>query len=338
MQIREFKFNGLMIAFVLNGILLLNGCKAAYTYELYKYSATKENLIATFPGESEFQAEHNCKIFSEMHYKEYGTRLMCLKGGSSADGTPGGGNTGMLIFILIGMAVGMLLVKFYKRMTVNIAACIKCHNPLAEIDLRCSKCDEPVISQHSSNSPTTSERWHKIYLTLLGLSCVIATFGTFLAFRSFYEFARDRSVLEAELRIQKEKVSEFEKKSRAVDLIEKQIPIQEQPQKPKFDPTKPYEVVDENSGRSYPPEIFEAMQKALCISALLDEDGVKNHEFCDYRYKEQLDKKVRGGLYSAGRFEYHQMIVPALLFMPLIFLVLGRIWFLWVFVQTNKSS
>ncbi len=161
MQIRRFKFNAFIIAFVLNAILLLNGCKAAYTYELYKYSATKENLIATFPGESEFQAEHNCKIFSEMHDKEYGTRLMCLKGGSSADGTPGGGNTGMLIFILIGMAAGMLLVKFYKTMTVNIAACIKCRNPIAEIDLRCSKCEEPVISQRSSNSSTTAERWHK---------------------------------------------------------------------------------------------------------------------------------------------------------------------------------
>jgi hypothetical protein len=161
MQIREVKFNGLIIAFVLNAIFWLNGCKTAYTYELYKYTATKENLIATFPGESEFQAEHNCKIFSEMHEKEYGIRLMCLKGGSSSGGTPSGGNTGMLMFILVGMAVGMLLVKFYKTMTENIAACIKCRNPLAEIDLRCSKCDEPVMSQRSPNSPTTAERWHK---------------------------------------------------------------------------------------------------------------------------------------------------------------------------------
>lgn len=179
---------------------------------------------------------------------------------------------------------------------------------------------------------------NRIYLTLLGTSCVIAVFGIYLAVRSVYDFAQDRSVLEAELKIQKEKVSEFEKKSSVTDVIEKPNPTQRQGQIPKFDPTKPYDVVDPNSGRSYPSDVFAAMKKEICLSALLDEDPENNDKNCPSWMREELYPKVRGGLYNCGRYDYSQLIFSALFFCPLIILALSRMWILWVFVDKNKSG
>lgn len=176
----------------------------------------------------------------------------------------------------------------------------------------------------------------RLYLTLLVMSWGVAIFGAYLAILTVYEFAHDRSGLESELKIQNEKVSEFEKKLPVVDLLKKQNAEPKEGPKPKFDPTQPYEVVDPSSGRSYPLDIIAAMKKSLCISALLDGDAEKTKEFCAYLYKEDLCPKVKGVLFNCGRFNYSQLIFPALLFAPLVLLVLGRQWLLWVFFEKKN--
>jgi hypothetical protein len=233
---------------------------------------------------------------------------------------------------------------------------------------------------------------NRMYLTLLGLSCVIAMFGASLAFRSFYEFAQDRSVLEGELKIQKEIVAEFERsfsnadvssqkkladmteaeldleiaklqakiesnqqhdlanspkvKDPRIDLflrkqqlvIEKQNRSQQRKIKPKFDPKRPYEVIHPANGRPYPSEVIAAIQTGTCISTLLNGAPEAYDDNCPSDVISALYPKLNNGVYYSGRYKYSQLIFPALLFAPLILLVLGRIWFVWVFVQTNKSS
>jgi hypothetical protein len=186
----------------------------------------------------------------------------------------------------------------------------------------------------------------RIYVTLLWMSGVIAVFGVYLVINSLYIFAHDRSVLRAELKIQIEKVSEFEKtrinsvQKKPEDMTDAELDefLSEKKtvSKPKFDPTQPYEVVVD--GRSYPFDIYKLIEKRNCLDALLEKEPESYDGYCTSHTKEELYPKVRGGLYNVGRFDYFQLIFPALLFSPLIILVLGRMWLLWVFVDNKKNS
>jgi hypothetical protein len=152
---------------------------------------------------------------------------------------------------------------------------------------------------------------NRIYLTLLGLSCVVAILGCYLAIRSVYEFAQDRSVLEGELKIQRARIAEIESVSGK-------------------DPDRWSEAQLDKG--------LLALSVENCINALLNKQPDYYDENCPRDAISTLYPKLNNGVYYSGRYNYSQLIFPALLFAPLILLIIGRLWFLWVFVQTTKNS
>jgi hypothetical protein len=195
---------------------------------------------------------------------------------------------------------------------------------------------------------------NRIYLTFVWMSLAIALAGVYGVARSVYFFVSDRQVLKNELMAQNEKISEYRTKPKSIEEIQQTIKRLVEPEQmsekeldaelarptikiPKFDPTKPYEVIDPMDGLAYPPDVFKAIQKSRCLEALLSNTSELHEKNCAPWVKEELYPKVHGSLYC-GRYNYYQLELLAVFFCPLVILVLGRMWILWVFVQKKKSS
>lgn len=157
---------------------------------------------------------------------------------------------------------------------------------------------------------------NRIYLTLLGLFSLIAVFGIYLAIHAVSNFLDDKRVVEAQLKVQQDSKSQFwhQTNGRKVD-----------------------KWTDEEL-RFYLGELDRADARIGCLETLLAAVSENYDSKCPGWVREELYPKVKGGLYNAGRFDYYQLIFPALMFTPLILLVLARVWFLWVFVDNNKTS
>lgn len=208
----------------------------------------------------------------------------------------------------------------------------------------------------------------RIFLTCVGFAAALALLGAYLAIKPLIILELDQRILRSELLAAQKRLANYQNPTAKIAGNHTITQRGEKNEKPRFDPCKPYKVIpscppttdDRDSSRNpagnpdapefNPCEPYEVepacnadetnqerdRQIIACVTSVLDDEKGTQTFTCNTEVETYLNSKIVNGVRSINRYDYFEIILACSLFIPLVMLLLGRLWFLWVFVDYPK--